>query len=63
MLDKEDVDICIKSGDGQMDTRKIKNFVGNLKKKILYVKGNRFHFNKSLIKMPIVRLIGNFFFQ
>ena len=62
-FDKEDVDICIKiDGDGQMDTRKIKNFVKEFtKKKILYVKGNRFHFNKSLIKMPIVRLIGNFF--
>ena len=44
-----------------MDTRKIKNFVKELQKKILYVKGNRFHFNKSLIKMPIVRLIRNFF--
>jgi dolichol-phosphate mannosyltransferase len=56
------IDICLKiDGDGQMDTDNIIKFVSKFKKNYLYVKGNRFHPHKKLFKMPLLRIIGNFF--
>ena len=59
---KNDIDVCIKiDGDGQMDTQNIKRFVEPFKKKsYLYVKGNRFHFHRNFLKMPFIRMLGNF---
>jgi dolichol-phosphate mannosyltransferase len=49
-------------GDGQMNPYYIPNLVKNIKEgKAGYCKGNRF-INKSIInKMPLIRLVGNFF--
>jgi len=56
------IDICLKiDGDGQMDTDNIIKFVSKFKKNYLYVKGNRFHPHKKFFKMPLLRIIGNFF--
>ena len=58
-----DIDVCIKiDGDGQMDTKNIPKFLNPFEKnKYIYVKGNRFHFHKNFLKMPIIRVFGNFF--
>ena len=55
--------MCIKiDGDGQMDTKNIPKFLNPFEKnKYIYVKGNRFHFHKNFLKMPIIRVFGNFF--
>tara|TARA_B110000259_G_C14003203_1_gene397016 strand:+ start:812 stop:1678 length:867 start_codon:yes stop_codon:yes gene_type:complete len=56
------IDICLKiDGDGQMDADNIIKFVSKFKKNYLYVKGNRFHPHKKFFKMPLLRIIGNFF--
>lgn len=49
-------------GDGQMNPYYISNLVKKIKEgKAGYCKGNRF-FNKSIVnKMPLIRLVGNFF--
>ena len=56
--------MCIKiDGDGQMDTKNIPKFLNPFEKnKYIYVKGNRFHFHKNFLKMPIIRVFGNFFY-
>ena len=54
-------DIILKiDGDGQMDVNLISKFVDPiLQNKADYTKGNRFTNYENLIKMPIIRLIGN----
>ena len=58
---EEKMDITVKiDGDGQMDPGLIEKFVAPLKNgKADYTKGNRFHSVEGLIKMPLVRKIGN----
>ena len=60
---EDDINVCVKiDGDGQMDTQNIKKFLEKFKKeKYLYVKGNRFHIHKDFLKMPAIRIFGNFF--
>ena len=60
---EDDINVCVKiDGDGQMDTQNIKKFLETFKKKkYLYVKGNRFHIHKNFLKMPAIRIFGNFF--
>lgn len=59
----KNIDVCIKiDGDGQMDSKNIKKFLEPFtKSQNLYVKGNRFHAHKKFLKMPVIRIFGNFF--
>ena len=59
----KNIDVCIKiDGDGQMDSKNIKKFLEPFTKSHnLYVKGNRFHAHKKILKMPVIRIFGNFF--
>ena len=56
-------DIIIKvDSDGQMDLSKMKKMINILIKNrnIGYVKANRFYSLKSILKIPVIRLVGNF---
>ena len=56
-------DIIIKvDSDGQMDLSKMKKIVNIFKENpnIGYIKANRFYSLKSIIKIPMLRLLGNF---
>jgi len=45
-----------------MDSKNIKKFLEPFtKSQNLYVKGNRFHAHKKFLKMPVIRIFGNFF--
>ncbi len=59
---EENYDIIIKiDSDGQMDTGCIPQFIEKIESgTAVYVKGNRFYFPDNLIKMPKIRMIGNF---
>ncbi len=59
---EENYDIIIKiDSDGQMDTGCIPQFIEKIESgTAVYVKGNRFYFPENLIKMPKIRMIGNF---
>lgn len=49
-------------GDGQMNPKYIKKFkLQAMKSNADYIKGNRFFFSKELMKMSLIRLIGNIF--
>ncbi len=54
---------CVKiDGDGQMENKYILEFKKFMKINSLeYVKGNRFHKDGEINKMPFLRLFGNFF--
>lgn len=57
----EDADIIVKlDGDGQMDASLIPYFIEPIQAgEADYTKGNRFYEVESVIKMPLVRMIGN----
>ena len=57
----EDMDIVVKiDGDGQMDASEIKNLIAPiLNERADYTKGNRFHYFKSVSRMPRFRILGN----
>ena len=59
--DRLNSDVILKiDGDGQMDANLISKFVQPiLENKADYTKGNRFTNYENLLKMPILRLIGN----
>ncbi len=59
---EENYDIIIKiDSDGQMDTGCIPQFIEKIESgTAVYVKGNRFYFPDNLIRMPKLRMIGNF---
>lgn len=63
LIDNNYITIRI-DGDDQMDIKLIKSFIDPFfKKKIGFLKGNRFKNFSFLKKMPFVRIIGNIFFS